>query len=98
MSSLTLPVCTTAEPTTFRIALASIAGVASAGRSVTASIAALPVIARNCRRVVSFGLSIVGQAFLFAQRCQIRHDILDLLGRQHRLAAPRRSDAIEPID
>src|SRR5580692_5918659 len=68
MSSLTLPVCTTAEPTTFRIALASIAGVASAGRSVTASIAALPVRARNCRRVASVGLSIVGYAFLFAQR------------------------------
>src|SRR3977135_283784 len=66
MSSLTLPVCTTAEPTTFRIALASIAGVASAGRRVTVSIAALPVRARNCRRVALVGLSIVDQAFLFA--------------------------------
>ena len=32
------------------------------------------------------------------KRYEIRHDILDLFGRQDRLAAPRRPDAIEAVD
>ena len=37
------------------------------------------------------------RAFLFAQAYKIHHDILDLFGRQDRLAAPRRPDAIEAV-
>src|SRR5580692_9014643 len=79
-SILTLPVCTTAPPTTFRIALASIAGVASAGGNVTIGMApmtAAPLARpRNWRREEPSGLRIVCRAFLFAQRCEVRHDIL----------------------
>src|SRR3954454_6418708 len=86
-SSLTLPVRTTAAPATSRIAAAIIAGVASAGRSVTIgtvpSTAALPAEARNWRRVAFFGSRIrFPLIHLFAQACEIGHDILDLLGRQ----------------
>ena len=90
MSSLTLPVCTAASPMTLRIAAASIAGVASAGRMVT--IGTAPSTAaprrgrRNWRRVDSAGS--VHRHFLFAQRDEIRHHVLDLLGGQDRLAAP----------
>src|SRR6266852_349772 len=45
-----------------------------------------------------FRLSHVRRAFLFTQACEIRHDILDLLRRQDRLAAPRRTDAVEALD
>jgi hypothetical protein len=55
ISSLTLPVRTTASPTTVLIADVIVAGVASAGRIVTMgtlpSTAALPARLRNCRRV-----------------------------------------------
>src|SRR5437763_684146 len=51
MSSLTLPILTAADPVTLRIADASMAGVASAGRSVTASTIAPPARVRNLRRV-----------------------------------------------
>src|SRR4030095_10119014 len=37
------------------------------------------------------------RAFLFAQRHEIRHDILDLFRRQDRLAAPWRADAIKAV-
>src|ERR1700690_2476005 len=81
MSSLTLPVFTTAAPTTFRIAAASIAGVASACRSVTIGTApvtaALPASSRNRRRLDWSGLRIPN-TLLFVQRHEIRHDILDL--------------------
>src|ERR1700694_4880836 len=101
-SSLTLPVRTSASPTTFLMALASIAGVASAGRSVTTGTApitaALPARPRNWRRVEFFGLCIAGSAFLFAQRCEIRHDILDLLGRQDRLAPPCGTNPHQSLD
>src|ERR1700694_5904843 len=84
------------------MALASIAGVASAGRSVTMGTvtitAALPARPRNWRRVEFFGLCIAGSAFLFAQRCEIRHDILDLLGRQDRLAPPCGTNPHHPLD
>src|ERR1700761_4835577 len=83
-SILTLPVCTTAVPTTFLIALASIAGVASLGRNVTIgtapTTAAPPARPRNWRREEFLDRRIWCRAFLFAQRCEIRHDILDLLG------------------
>src|ERR1700722_11779893 len=68
-SSLTLPGRTTASPTTFLIAAASIAGVARAGRSVTIgtviTTAALPVRPRNWRRV-EYSWLITGSFFLFA--------------------------------
>src|SRR5712692_6707935 len=68
-SSLTLPVRTSASPTTFLMAEASIAGVASAGRSVTMGTApitaALPARPRNWRRVEFLGLRMGGSAFLF---------------------------------
>src|SRR5947209_8733050 len=86
-SSLTLPLRTTAAPTTSRMALASIAGVASAGRSVTPSTAALPAMARNRRRLESSGSRITSPDLL-AQRREIRHDVFDLFRRQDRLAAP----------
>src|ERR1700739_2921784 len=96
-SILTRPVCTTAAPTTFLIALASIAGVASLGRKVTIGTAPitsagparprLPARPKNWRREEFSDLRIRCRAFLFAQRCEIRHDILDLFGRQDRLAA-----------
>src|SRR5580693_8839139 len=79
-SSLTLPVCTVAAPTTFLIAAAMVSGVASAVRRLTTGTtpmaAALPARPRNRRRVEACDLRIVCRAFLFAQRCQIRHDIL----------------------
>src|SRR3984893_17163486 len=100
-SILTRPACTSAAPTTFLIALASIAGVASLGRNVTIGTtpitAALPARPRNWRREELSDLRIWCRAFLFAQRCEIRHDILDLFGRQDRLAAPCRADAHEAI-
>src|ERR1035437_1000300 len=100
-SSLTLPVRTTAAPTTFRMAAARGAGVAAAGCSVTMgtapSTAAPPARPRNWRRVYSSCLRTAGPAFLFAERCEIRHHILDLPGRQDRLAAPCRADAIEAV-
>src|SRR5215218_342205 len=37
------------------------------------------------------------RAFLFAQAYKIRHDILDLFGRQDRLAAPGCSDPMEAV-
>src|SRR6476646_1539592 len=99
ISSLTLPVRTAASPTTFRIAVVSIAGVASAGRTVrtgtSPSTAALPASVRNWRRVESSDRCIV--SFLFTQRHQIRHDILDLFGREDRFSLPGSPDAIEPI-
>src|ERR1700733_9644414 len=102
ISSLTLPVCTTAAPTTLRMAVASIAGVASAGRSVTigtAPITAAPLARpRKWRRVECSGIRIAGPIFLFTQACKIRHDILDLFRRQDRLAAPCRPDAHQSVD
>src|SRR5437773_4541662 len=100
MSSFTFPVRTVASPTTFRIAVVSIAGVASAGRSVSTgtapSTAAPPARFRNWRRVVSGGWCMF--VFLFAQRGEIRHDVFDLFGRQDRLAAPGRADTIKAVD
>ena len=68
----------------FLIALASVAGVALLGRNVTIGTApinaALPARPRNWRREELSDLRIWCRAFLFAQRCEIRHDILDLLG------------------
>src|ERR1700692_4559771 len=91
MSSLILPVRTTAAPTTVRIAAASIAGVACAGRSVTIGIAPItaapPARPRNWRRDFRC-LRIVGSMLLFAQACKIRHHILDLFRGQDRFAAP----------
>src|ERR1700733_5244977 len=94
MSSLTLPVFTTAAPTTFWIADANMAGVASAGREVTKlKAAAPPARPRNWRRVELSGSRMVSSLFiLFTQRHQIGHDILDLFRRQDRLAAPGRPD------
>src|SRR5271169_1234612 len=84
MSSLTLPVCIVAVPTTVLIAEAMVSGVAPAGRRLTTGIApiaaALPASLRKRRRVGPSDLRIVFGAFLFAQRCKIRHNILDLLG------------------
>src|SRR5450756_1862745 len=101
-SSLTLPVRTTAPPTTLRIAAASIAGVASAGLSVTAgtapSTAAPPARPRNCRRVEWSCPCIPYKTLLFAQGCKIGHHILDLFRRQDRLAAPGRADPHQPVD
>src|SRR3954447_17443888 len=69
-SSLTLPVRTAAPPTTFRMAEASVAGVASAGRRVTAgtepSTAALPARPRKRRRVDWSCLRIDRSAYLLA--------------------------------
>src|SRR5450759_3549297 len=102
MSSFIFPVRTTAAPTTFRIAAASIAGVASASRSVTTgtapSTAALPARPRNRRRVEFSYLRIAGSALLFPQCCKIRHHILDLVRRQDRLAAPCRADPYQSLD
>src|SRR3954465_12894467 len=93
MSSFTLPVRTGASPTTFRIAAVSIAGVASSGRSVTIGIVpatvTLPARLRNCRRVV--GMNLV------PKRCKKGDDVLDLSGRQDRLAGEIAPDAHEAI-
>src|ERR1700677_4875649 len=96
MSSLTFPVFTMAAPTTSRIAVASIAGVASTGGTViTMSAAMPPARPRNWRRVASG--SCIGSSLLtlFTQRHQIGHDILDLFRRQDRSAAPIGADAIK---
>src|SRR6266568_729822 len=66
-SSLTLPVWTMAEPTTSRIAAASISGVARAGSAMmgaTLMIAVLAVMTRNCRRVGSLSFII----FLYSRK------------------------------
>src|ERR1700738_4101251 len=101
MSSFTFPVRTTALPTTLRIAAASIAGVASAGRRETTgtapSAAALPARPRNRRRV-EFSCCCITGPFLFTQACEICHDILDLFRRQDRLAAPCRAYAQQSLD
>ncbi len=69
ISILTFPVRTTASPTTVLIADVIVAGVASAGRSVTMGTvpitAALPARLRNWRRV-EFLRSCIGNSFLFA--------------------------------
>src|SRR3954453_9600788 len=84
-SSLTLPVRTTAPPTTFLIAEASVAGVASAGRSVSAGPeprpAALPARPRKRPRVDWSCLRIDRSAFLLAGAAEISHEILDLFSR-----------------
>ena len=42
--------------------------------------------------------SVIGAScFLFAQCDEIRHDIFDLFGRKDRLAAPRRTDAMQTV-
>src|SRR3954471_3226582 len=81
-SSLTLPAFTVASPTIWRIACFIEAGVASAGRTASAR-PTPPAAARNWRRVA---VAVDALISVF-QRLQIRHHILDLLGRQHRLAA-----------
>src|ERR1700722_6841501 len=99
MSSLTLPVRTGAVPTMLRMAVESVAGVACAGRSVTIGTApatAAPARPRNWRRVDRSGSRIC--ASLFAQTCEISHDILDLFRRQDRLAAPSLAYADQPLD
>src|SRR5579883_1588053 len=99
MSSFTLPVRSGASPTTLRIAEVSIAGVASAGRSVTRSMApasvVLPAALRKWRRVDRWSFSMV---LLVAQRCEIGHDILDLFRRQDRLVAPALADPHQAVD
>src|SRR5260221_1569521 len=101
-SSLTLPVRTGASPTTLRMAEASIAGVPSAGRNVTIGTvpnnAAPPARPRKRRRVDGSKSCMMGQTLLIAQRCKIRHNILDLLRRQDRLAAPARTHVIQAVD
>src|SRR5665647_2291079 len=101
MSSLTFPVRTTALPTTLRIALASIAGVASAGRKLTTgtapSTAALPARPRKRRRV-DFSWCCIAGPLLVTQDCEICHDILDLFRRQDRLAAPCLAYAQQSVD
>src|SRR5262249_7638630 len=102
ISSLTLPVCTSASPTTLRMADASIAGVASAGRTVTIGIvphsAALPARPRKRRRVDGAKSCMQVLTLLVAQCCKIGHDILDLFRRQDRPVAPARAHAIEAVD
>src|ERR1700730_9212673 len=90
ISSLTLPVLTSAEPTTLRMAEAIIAGVASNGRSVTFGIVpataappARPKIRwRNRRRVDRSWLCIFLFIVLFALRLKKGDNILDLRRRQ----------------
>src|SRR5580700_8149558 len=101
MSSLTLPVRTSAVPVTLRMAEASIAGVAWSGRTVTTGIAPAtampPAKPRNWRRVDGVGLRIDLCASLVAQRCKVSHDILDLFRRQDRLSLPVPADALESV-
>src|SRR3954470_107094 len=90
ISILTLPVRTTAAPTTFLIAAANVAGVAPAGCSATIGTvpitAAPPASPRNPRRVDCSCLCMVGSAFLFAQCREICHEVFDLFRGQDRLA------------
>src|SRR3954464_2060814 len=94
-SGLTLPGFTFASPTIWRIACFIDAGVASAGRTTSAR-PTPPVAARNWRRVVV----VVDALMSIFQRLQIRHDVLDLLRRQHRLAAiilRHAGQAVDPV-
>src|SRR5262245_36924345 len=94
-SSFTLPGVTRADPMTVRTASCISAGVAEAGfTTLTAAnprpAAAPPATFRNSRRDVPRSISV-------PQGHQERHHILDLLGRQNGLAAPRRRDTHEPL-
>src|SRR6516225_8828620 len=101
MSSLILPLRTGASPTTLRIAEVSIAGVAFAWRDVMTgsapATAAPPARCRTLRRVVCDIWRIGIDVVLVAKRRKIGHDVLDLLRRQDRLAAPIRPDAHKAI-
>src|SRR5262249_34845102 len=106
MSSLTLPSLIRASPTTVATAACISAGVAFAGptsREATVQpTARLPAILSASRRVAvlrcpALNVMALLHPLLFAQRCQERHDILDLPGRQHRLAAERRRHPVKAL-
>src|SRR3954451_5877896 len=94
-SSLILPAFTVASPTIWRIACFIEAGVALAGRTASAK-PAPAAAARNWRR-----LAVAVDALISVfQRLQIGYDVLDLPGRQHRLAAiilRHAGQAVDPI-
>src|SRR6202521_5727043 len=105
-SIVTLPSRTGASPPPSRSAAAMESGVAAAGRSATSWAAPnpptkLPAVSRKRRRVAAVGSALSSIApplrYLITQRREKSHHILDLLGRQHRLAAPGRRDAGEPV-
>src|SRR5215467_13936889 len=86
-SSLTLPGCGSASPTSPRIASFMAASVAPTGRAAGASPTATAV--NRIRRRVGGGCGRDRANILpIAQYHQERHDILDLLGGQDGFAAP----------
>src|SRR5215469_5549184 len=91
-SSLTLPRCGSVSPTSARMASSIVACVASAG-SAKGENAALAVASTIQRRV---GCITVRRPRSVRQRQQEGYHILDLLGPQDRLAAPRIADPGQP--
>src|SRR5579864_6563911 len=103
MSSFTLPACTLAPPVTVRMAPAIVSGVASTGRTLmargSAPITAVPPARPRKRRRVEVARPCIPRfpSCLFAQRRQIGHNILNLIGRQDRLVAESLRHALEPV-
>src|SRR5215472_9445624 len=96
-SSLTLPGCGSASPTTRRIASFMAASVALAFGARGASPAPAAKVSK-IRRRVGRGYSPDCDNMLPAQCHQERHDILDLLGAEDRPAVPALADPREPVD
>src|SRR5215216_4719536 len=93
-SNITLPGLTCDSPTTWRMAVCVSAGVAPAPSTFrieasAAPPASRPAATRRPRRVGGVFIALIETAFSLsvAQGGQERHDILDLLGGQHRLGA-----------
>src|SRR5215469_4091851 len=97
-SSLTLPGCGSASPTTRRIASFMAASVALAFGARGASPAPAAKVSKIRRRVGPGCGPDCDDILPIAQCEQERHDILDLLGAEDRLAAPALADPREPVD
>src|ERR1043166_2167301 len=96
-SSVTLPSCTGASPTTSRIADAMVAGVARAERGARIGASARPpATARKRRRGALWrSMSSIG---LVTQRCKECYHIFGLLGREDRLAPKCRHHVVQSVD
>src|SRR5499427_4199085 len=100
MSSVTLPLRTGASPITRWIAAFIISGVASARRARSGAVpnAVTPAIpTRTVRRVMWDSLSFVIASSSVPQGHRKRHNVFDLLRRQHRLATKRRCNPFKSI-
>src|SRR6516162_3365400 len=96
-SSFTLPRSIVASPTSARIASSIAAGVAAAGRANGARLKPAAVSSTRRRVGGSGDRWSIKRPSLIAQRRQEGYHILDLFGRQDRLAGPGAADAGEAL-